>query len=209
MQELFEPDHPPVLSEKGIIVSKDRVLPLDTVLAYIEAENPLNGPLQYEWWAGGGSFILPKDKDSVLWIAPQTGGSYTLHVKVSNTSASVETQRNIFVSSTSLPLVDISIPEEGSYFSLGQTIRVQATAVHDNGIAWVRLSIHTTETDSVLDTLAYNPNNLYHFAFEPWDALVGEVALRVTAKAANTLNLEGFDHVNIYIEGFISGDHNE
>ena len=209
VQELFEVPQPPVLSSEGIILSKDRVFPLDTIRACIKADNPLSGPMQFEWWASGGQFVMPNDKDTVYWVAPQNGGNFTIYVRVSNSSSSVETHKDIFVSSTALPLVDISIPLEGSYFTLEQNISVQASAVHDNGIASVRLSVHSSRGDSVIDTLALNSTNIYRFSFVPWEDLTGEVSLTVTARAANNLGTEGTDKVNIYIEGFISGDHGE
>jgi hypothetical protein len=200
VENLINPTKAPELDQQGIVFSSDRVAPRDTVIASIRATNPEEGPLEYEWSRTGGSFIEPSDKDSVQWIAPLTGGTYNLKVKVSNSSRkSSETNRNITVISATEPLVDITEPAGNGYFVLYQEISVQARAEHENGIAGVSLFVN----DSLVGQMSDQAKPLYTRSFKTKPAMVGKTVIKVQAEGNN--HKTGSDHITINIQGIIPG----
>lgn len=100
--DLINPKQLPELDQQGIQLSRDQVMPLDTVQAIIVATNPLEGPMQYQWLSDGGSFLAPSDNDTVCWVAPLSGGLYHLWVKVSNDDGSTESPKSRLTSSVRL-----------------------------------------------------------------------------------------------------------
>ncbi|HHJ53229.1 MAG TPA: hypothetical protein ENJ89_08560 [Caldithrix abyssi] len=201
VSDLLNLDKTPVLDEQGIVVSADRVNPGDTVRASISATNPVDGPLYYQWTATGGDFMPPADKDTVYWIAPVKGGTYTIYVKVSNTEKSITTHKEIAVISSSKPLVRILKPEEGARFVLTESVPVEASATHENGIARVRLFAG----DSLISETGGKSSGNYQFTFLPVPSMVGTLTLIVEAEAANQFAAIGRDSVNVVIKGMVVG----
>ena len=194
----------PELGAKGIVLSADRVFPLDTVIASISATNPIDGPLYYKWKKSGGRYVEPDDRATVQWIAPVEGGDYKLTVKVFNDKDDVETSRWVNVVSLEEPLVDIREPAENEYYVLGQIVSVRALAEHENGIARVRLYAK----DSLVAQMSGMTGEIYEFNFkldrQEW---VGKTTLRVEAESASVSAPKGYDQVVIDVGGIIQGKH--
>lgn len=202
VNDLFNPKHPPQLSEEGVVVSQDQVMPQDTILAQITATNPLDGPLEFTWYADGGNFIPPTDQDSVFWIAPVKGGLYHLWVTVGNLDGTTESpKRQILVVSTSKPVVNILHPSENAYFTVGQTIGVDVKAEHANGIALVNLYVNG-RLQAKSDQAA---NQIYTFQLTLDDSMVGKTVLKAEAIARNQMASKGTDSITILVGGIVAG----
>jgi len=201
VSDLLNLDKAPVLDENGIIVSSDRVSPGDTIMASISATNPEDGPLYYRWTKTGGNFVPPADKDTVYWVAPLAGGTYFIYVTVSNDKKSTSTHKEVVVISSSKPLVRMLRPEENARFVLSETVEVEASAQHENGIARVRLFVG----DSLLSESDGKKTGNYNFMFKPTPVMVGTTTLIVEAEAANQFSSIGRDSVNVIIKGIIIG----
>ncbi len=203
--DLINPKQLPELDQQGIQLSRDQVMPLDTVQAIIVATNPLEGPMQYQWLSDGGSFLAPSDNDTVYWVAPLSGGLYHLWVKVSNDDGSTESpKKQINVISTSEPVVNIVQPIEGSYFVLGQTCTVKVDARHENGISLVKLFVN----DALLAQSDQKVNDRYVFEFTITEAMIGKTSIKAEAQARNQLQSKGQDLIYIYVGGILSGGNN-
>ncbi len=197
----------PKIEAPGIEVSADRVLPLDTVRASVRASNPEDGPLDYQWSANGGHFILPADDDSVRWIADLKGGSYRIKVKVSNDNGSDEDSKELQVLNLEAPVVDILEPAPNAYFVLWDTIEVRARAYHENGILWARIRFRNGSRDSVLAETGGQSDPIYRFMFKTNEEMTGKITFIVEAKASTQAASVGKDSVTINIEGIIPGKH--
>ncbi len=200
--DLIRPKKLPELDAQGIQLSRDQVMPLDTVQAIIVATNPLEGPMQFQWLSDGGSFLAPSDRDTVRWVAPLSGGLYHLWVKVSNEDGSTESpKKQVYVISTSEPVVNIVQPADGSYFVLGQHCTVKVDARHENGISLVKLFVNGDlwgQTDQQVD-------GKYVFDFTVTEAMIGKTSLKAVAVAGNQLQSEGQDLIYIYVGGILPG----
>ncbi len=200
VEDLINAGKEPEIDEKGIVLSAEKVYPRDTVTASISATNPLDGPLNYAWSATGGTFIQPADKDTVRWIAPLSGRTYTIKVEVSNEKLSADASKDINVISLARPLVDIMSPEPDSHFILGKKIPVRAHAEHETGIKTVRLLIG----DSLIAEKDGNSSNDYIFdALRAAPDMVGKAKLIIQAEGFNQLTAQ--DEVEVQIEGIILG----
>jgi len=200
VQDLITDQRPQLGS---LLVSSDRVMPLDTVVASITATNPIDGTLEYEWSAepDRGYFLEPADKDSVFWVAPIQGGLYTLRVTVSNTKRSASQAKEVNVLNSTSPVVDVLKPQADAYFVLGQNITIEARANHANGISWVRAFVN----DSLVGQSDQNASGVYSFNCIAAANKVGNPFITVKAEAANALAPVGSDSVQIKIGGIIPG----
>ena len=204
--ELINPKRLPELDERGIVLSQDQVMPRDTIRASIKATNPLEGPLQYDWHADGGSFLPPFDNDTVFWVAPLSGGLYHLWVIVKNEDGeSASPRRQINVISTSEPVVNILEPQDGAYFVTGQSCAVTIQAEHENGVSIVRLWIN----DHLMGESDNAQNGLYLFNITLDETMVGKTALKAEATANNQLQSKGQDVIYIYVGGILAGENEQ
>ena len=204
--EVLVPQQPVI--NGNIVLSATSVLALDTVTASISATNPRPGPLSYTWSKTGGHWVNGIfDDDTVKWIAPLSGGNYTLTVVVSNGLSSAQTSRQVNVVSSTAPIVHITDPSNNSYFYLGDDINVNAEAYHENGISLVRLiAVTPTGSDSLIQTLGSRVDGKYHFVgLKAYKDLVGDATLKVEAIAANQLQTKGSDQITVKILGIHIG----
>ncbi len=187
-----------------LLLSAKQVMPLDTVVANIEATNPIAGSLEYNWSVqpNRGYFLQPADGDTAFWVAPVQGGVYQISVTVSNSKRSVTSspeEVNVLISSD--PLVEIRKPLAEEYFVVGQTITIESRASHDNGLSWVRAFVN----DSLIGQSDQTTNGLYSFSCTATNSMVGASYIKVQAAAANALSPKGSDSVQIKIGGIIPG----
>jgi len=201
VSDLFNPKNPRI-SDNGLMVSADRISPLDTVNAWISATNPIAGPMYYHWSVNGGRYLEPANKDTVRWAAPIKGGLYELKVVVSNDKASApEAKRQVNVISSEAPVVDIREPPADSYFVLAQQVRVKAHAEHENGISSVSFFVQ----DSLISKQDGNNSGDYYFTLTLQPAMVGQTTLTVQARSVNQNAPAGSDQVTIKVGGIIPG----
>ncbi|MBN1407284.1 MAG: hypothetical protein JW956_05825 [Calditrichaceae bacterium] len=205
--EVLEAQQP--ILNGGIVLSDASVIALDTVTASISATNPRTGPLSYAWTKTGGHWVDGiSDRDTIRWIAPLTGGNYTLTVVVSNGLSSVQTFRQVNVVSSTLPIVHITSPVNNSMFYLDDPITVTAEAAHENGIALVRFYAITPDgvSDSLIQSKGTSLDGKYSFTLQKaYKDLVGYSTLKVEAEAANQLHTKGSDQISIHVLGIHLG----
>lgn len=199
LEDLFF-DNYPELSEMAI--SETSVAPFDTVWASIEATNPIEGPLEYQWSVSPqlGNFIGVTDLDSIRWIAPYAGGIYELTVEVSNSKRTSPASKQVEVITSDIPYVKILSPDAGTYFVIGQTFAVEARAEHANGLSWVRLWVG----DSLIQQLDQNGSGIYQFSCTADSSMVGNAGIKVESKA-NYGTTPGSDMITVQIGGMILG----
>ena len=183
-----------------INVTPGQVNPFDTVYAEVNAVNPEEGALSYQWSISpeAGTFLDPADQRTTRWTAPTSGGVYTFKIVVSNDYKSAERSASVTVIEPTIPLVKISSPEDGDYFVQGQEIRIEVEARHSNGINKIRLFVR----DSLLIEESGNPSNNYLFTFRPDSSYLGQVEIKLEA-IANFTAVSGTDSIYIFIEGIL------
>jgi hypothetical protein len=204
--EVLVPQQPVI--NGNIVLSATSVLALDTVTASVSATNPRPGPLSYTWSKTGGNWVNGIfDDDTVKWIAPLSGGNYTLTVVVSNGLSSAQTSRQVNVVSSSAPIVHITEPVNNALSYLGDPIKVKAEAAHENGISLVRLyAITPNDIDSLIQTKGTSIDGKYTFdKLNAYKDLVGYSTLKVEAEAQNQLKTKGSDQISIQVLGIHVG----
>jgi hypothetical protein len=184
-----------ITSDKGFIIN-----PGDTITLTVEATNPEEGELSYEWSAQAGVFLSSLDDKSVVWKAPFSGGTYPVRVKVSNADKSSERSADVVVRSMIAPLVRMIQPQDNAFLVQYSTIEIEADAIHENGIfrAWlvVNDTLEITQVPKI-------EGSRYKFTWNT-DIPYGPAELKVIAEA-NITGVQGSDSVNVTIEGVIPG----
>ncbi len=188
----------PVIEEVGVF--PERVNPYDTVFADVKASNPEEGELSYEWSVSParGLFLDPTDRTAIRWIAPTTGGEYTLKIIVSNAYKSTESKKSVRVIETGIPLVRINAPDDGDYLVQWQEAIISVTAAHNNGINYVAFFVN----DIRRDDQSGNSSGEYTFTFLPDSTFLGETEIKIEAQA-NFVPTVGADSVTVYIEAVL------
>ncbi|MCK4755238.1 MAG: hypothetical protein KAS58_08390, partial [Calditrichia bacterium] len=200
--KLFETeDDPPApeVSEIFTSLSNSRILAGDSTEFWVEASNPGEGSLHYDWNKSAGEFLSSPDQDTIKWRAPFQGGSETIEVRVSNNDKTVIKNKPIEVVSLNIPVVNIIYPKENAYLVQYETIEMEAEAFHDNGISHVEFFVN----DSSLGILDGNTSNTYTLSWLN-EAPAGSAEIKVTAVARSAAT-EGSDRITVNIEGVIPG----
>ncbi len=172
----------------------------DTVTAIVVATNPEDGLLTYSWSSepNRGQFIQPANHDTVFWIAPFIGDTYTLKVIVRNEKSS-SGEDVVTVQSSSEPLVNISSPKVGTFYVQNERIEVTSTAYHDNKLSFVRIFANGNQVGEK----GYNSSNEYSFSFKTDSTMVGNLSIKVIAGAFNQASNTGADSVIVSVEGIL------
>ena len=188
-----------------IDISPNRVNPYDTVYATVNATNPEEGSLTFQWSVSPerGPFLDPVDSRSVRWIAPTSGGDYVFKVVVSNSYKSTDRTGTVRVIEGGDPLVRIVFPQEDDYFIQMQEIEIIADAVHNNGIHKVQLFVG----DMFISEQSGLSSNSYQFTFTPDSSYLGLTEIKVSAIANFTLT-QGADSIEVMIEGIVPAINN-
>jgi hypothetical protein len=200
--KLFETEEEPPapeVSEINTSLSNSRILAGDSAKFWVNASNPGEGSLVYDWNKSAGDFLSAPDQDTVHWRAPFRGGTETLEIRVSNNDKTVTKNKNIEVVSLNIPVVNILYPKENSYLVQYETIDLDAEAFHDNGISYVEFFVN----DSSLGIIDGNATNLYKVSWYN-NAPAGSAEIRVSAVARSAATV-GLDKVTVNIEGVIPG----
>jgi len=183
-----------------VSVTPSQVNPFDTVRAEVQAINPEEGTLSYQWSVSpeAGFFIDPADRSTTRWIAPNTGGDYTFKITVSNSYKSADRTSIVRVVEPTIPIVKILSPQAGDYFVQGAEISIEIDARHNNGINTVRLYVD----NSFIREQSGQSSNNYLFTFTPDTSFLGETELKIEATANFTAAM-GSDSILINIEGIL------
>lgn len=183
-----------------IDISPNRVNPYDTVYATVNATNPEEGSLAFQWSVSPerGTFLDPADSRSIRWIAPTSGGDYVFKVVVSNSYKSTDRSGTVRVIEGGDPLVRILSPQDDDYFIQTQEIEIVADAVHNNGIQKVQLYVG----DVFIGEQSGLTSNTYLFTFIPDSSYLGLTEIKVHA-IANYTHTEGADSIEVMIEGIV------
>lgn len=196
--ELFKPKQAPVIESLHTINGVYQYNPQDTVTIVVVAINPEEGPLSYTWSATGGQLLLPVNRDTVQWVAPVVGGTYSIEVTVTNQEEkSANDNLPIEVLSQANPTVRILSPANGEFVIQFSEITISASAFHVNGLQSVTLFIN----DSLVSTQPpHAGSNIYDFPYRV-DLPAGENSLRV--EAVSTVGSMGQDSIVINVEGIL------
>lgn len=198
--KLFETEEdPPEVSEILTSLTDWQILAGDSAEFWVDASNPGEGGLNYDWNKSAGEFLSAPDKDNIKWRAPFQGGIVTIEVDVSNNDKSVTKKKDITVVSLNIPVVNIIYPKENAYLVQYETIEMEAEVFHDNGISHVEFFVN----DSSLGILDGNTSNTYTISWLN-EAPAGSAEIKVTAVARSAATV-GFDKVIVNIEGVIPG----
>ncbi len=196
--DLFKPKQAPVIEQLRTLNDVYQYNPQDTVTIVVIANDPEGGVLRYEWSAGGGQLLLPINRDTVRWVAPVVGGTYSIEVKVTNQNDKSTTDEiSIEVLSRANPTVKILSPTDGDFIVQFSDITISASAFHVNGLQSVTLFIN----DSLISTQPpHGGSNIYNFPYRV-DLPAGSNGIRI--EALSTVGSLGQDSVRINVEGIL------
>jgi hypothetical protein len=200
--KLFESEEElpaPEVSDILTNLSNPQIFAGDSAKFWVNASNPGEGDLSYNWNKSAGEFLSAPDQDTISWRAPFQGGTETIEVSVANNDKTVTESKQIQVVSLNIPVVNIVYPKEFAYLIQYETIELDAEAYHDNGISYVEFFVN----DSSLGILDGNTSNKYT---KLWlnKSLAGDAEIKVTAVARSAATT-GSDLVIVTIEGVIPG----
>ena len=190
------PNVNPIQSEIGFEVD-----PGDTLRLTVNATNPEDGELGYEWSAdnNAGTIIGSVNETTFLWKAPLSGGTYRISVKVSNDYKSTTNYVDVIVRSKLNPYVNISAPSGGTYLIQFTPIIMEFEAVHNNGIALIYIYINDQKIDSLVGLTQTDYSYNWNVSASSGDKEIKVVAIsKITDKV-------GSDSINVTIEGIIPG----
>ncbi len=202
-KKILNPHQPPVIDEVIILPTSRIVNPADTVYLEVQATNPEEGALTYQWSvspAERGTFLESTDKATTRWKAPVQGDTYVFTILVSNTFKSTSQDRSVVVVDLKKPIVNISSPKAGEYFVQLSEIQIVASAIHANGIDKVELFVN----DQQQAEQAGHPSDEYQFTFTPDTTLVGQTEIKIEATAKQVQKI-GRDSIRVFIEGILPG----
>jgi len=171
----------------------------DTAKFWINASDPDEKSLSYQWGTNGGHFVSTNDGPEVTWRAPFQGGDYSINVEVSNGDKEVSRSKIVRVISSEKPVVRIVKPVRNEYLVQYETFDIQVEAFHDNGISVVKLFVN----EIFVDNLADRGENIFDY---DWivDASAGIASIRVMAQA-RAIGTQNEDSTVVRIEGVIPG----
>jgi hypothetical protein len=200
--KLFETEEEPPAPEVSEIftsLSNSQIWAGDSAEFWIDASNPVEGNLKYDWSATGGYFLTPRDVPSVKWRAPFKGGAERIEIRVSNTDKTTLQDKPLTVISQDTPVINILTPINEEYLVQHETIEIEAEVIHDNDITFVEFFIND-ESNKILNG---NMSNRYKYSWHN-NAPAGVAEIKVTAVAEIT-GFVGRDSIMVNIEGVIPG----
>ncbi len=125
--KIIKPDvnNPPFIS--NFTMSNNIVEPDDSVLLKIEAKDPDNDPLFYQWNCNGGKIISGEYLNEAIWKAPSNKGIYKIIVTISDyytfvskdTSVTVDPIPRLFISNDKFNLGDTGISFSFKIINIG------------------------------------------------------------------------------------------
>lgn len=177
---------------------------LDTVKAVVQATNPEEGLLKYQWSDSPGSsgrFLEPVDNDTVFWVALSPGKAH-LTVKVSN-DKSEEKTKSLTVITSAKPVVQISTPAPGAFIVQNSTVKVAGSAAHQNKISFVRMFVNgNLKDEKAVDKESVN----YEMSFLADSSMVGKTHIRIEAESQQA-GSTGVDSIQVHVEGILLKSH--
>lgn len=126
--DIFDEDLPEI--DGGLQVSRSKVYPQDTINASVNATNPIDGDLDYEWTKSGGRFLYQSDPSTIKWISPNESGKYTLTIKVTNENGSSDASKEIEVLLPQQPVLNGNIVLSAESVTALDTITASISATN-------------------------------------------------------------------------------
>lgn len=188
------PEVDPIQSDKGFNID-----PGDTIIFSVNATNPEEGSLSYEWSKQAGEFLSSNQESSVTWEAPISGGSYWIKVEVSNGDKTTSQTTDINVVSPENPFVRIIAPVNDDYLVQGTTVDIKFEAIHNNGISEVFVLIN----DSTIFSQPGTTQSEYSYSWNIFGPS-GDTEIKIMARS-NISDKIGADSINVTIEGILPG----
>ena len=173
----------------------------DTVSFWVNASDPQGEDLTYDWTATGGTILAPANKDSVSWRSPNSGGTYTIYVEVSNSTKSTTKSIDIEVLSEEIPYVKIISPLANATLTQFYNENIEVECGHDNGIHEVRFFINDSLYESKAGVTAMG-TRLYVYSWYI-DVPAGTAEIKVEAESTNPAAPLGMDRINVNIAGIV------
>ena len=209
-EKLFKTKQPPDVGKIQTDAENFTVDPGDTVNFWVEASNPEEGELNYEWSVKDrdgnhvGVFIGSSKTENVKWKAPINGGRYDVQVEVSNNDESVIKTETLTVLSLVAPLVNILSPEPDDYLVQYQNLTIHTEIIHPLGIYQAILVVNDTLS---IEVISGNSSESYNFTWKV-NVGAGTAEIKIIAEA-NRTGAIGADSINVNIEGVVPGKINE
>lgn len=180
---------------KKITADPDTVAVNGTVFLSVEATDPDNDEMTFNWSSSSGYFPSSNGA-TVQWVAPNREGIFTLEVTVSDVNkGEVKETIKVAVVSKSMPIVKITEPNDGAFFPGHGILQINADVRPLSFIDRVELFI-----DEVLNvTKRHAP---YNFDVDLTDRS-GPMRIKVVATRIGSDSIKGFDEIEVNIEAVV------
>ncbi|MCG3118187.1 MAG: hypothetical protein ALAOOOJD_00350 [bacterium] len=188
---LIKPNKPPAIDR--IFALRNQLSPTDTTTVIVEAHDPEDGALSFEWKAEQG-VLSSTAGPYVRWTAPSTAGNFKISVEVRDDKrGETQGQITLTVLASEKPTVKIIEPFDGAFIPGFDVFEIKASANHPNGIQRVEFQVGAQYLGSV-DTPPYK---------QTWqvDGLSGPATIIVRAFRARIPGDPGVDSVRVNVEG--------
>ena len=157
LNDLLEEDVPEI--DGGLKVSRDKVYPQDTINCSVNASNPVEGELTYEWKHTGGRFLYPTNQSTIKWVAPNEKGNYTLTVEVTNTEGTSDASKKIEVLEPQQPVLNGGIILSDASVIALDTVKASISATNPRtgplSYTWSNTGGHWVDGISDRDTVRW------------------------------------------------------
>lgn len=182
---------------KNVTADPDQIGTQDTTTLEVEAEDPDEDVLAYQWESPGGGQFVSKFGQRVQWIAPDFSGTFEIKVTVSDENGGKATGKvEVKVKGDESPIVVITQPVESEIITgLGNyTIKV------DVNFQW---SIQRVDFFINRDSVHSDYTQPYEWAGWNVTTLSGRKVVMAKAYEADDLTNYGVDSVHVTIEGTV------
>jgi len=180
---------------KSITADPDTVSVNGTIFLTVEATDPDNDEMSYKWESSSGYFPSSNGA-TVQWVAPNREGVFMLEVTVTDVNeGEAKESIKVAVISESVPLVSITDPNDGEFFSGHGSLQINADVRPISFIDRVELYI-----DDVLSTTKRHAP--YNFNVD-LTGRSGPMRIKVVATRIGSDAIKGFDEIEINVEAVV------
>jgi len=165
----------------------------DTTTVGVEAEDPDEDAMYFQWHADAGSFLSSQGKTAV-WRAPDIAGKYNLDVTAHDENGGEANEKlSITVLGLENPVVEVQYPMDNEYFPGRGEIIITVNASHASGISKVEFYANK----QLLGTDDRQPYE------QTWnlDGLSGEMTIKAVAYRKDSDTIRGEHSITVFIEG--------
>ena len=182
---------------KNVIANPDQIGTQDTTTLSVEAEDPDDDVLSFQWESPSGGQFVSNFGEEVQWIAPDFSGTFEIKVKVSDENGGKASGKvEVKVKGDESPIVTITQPVENEIITgLGfYTIKV------DVNFRW---PIQRVDFFMNQDSIYSDYTRPYEWAGWNVTTLSGRKGIMAKAYEADDLSNFGVDSVHVTIEGTV------